>query len=249
MSNPRPHWLPAAVVGVAAVSLIAYGPIAQFPDYHDFADRRMLLGIPNADDVLSNVGFAVIGVWGLARLLPRRSHPNLAPGWPGWFVFLASLVLTALGSGWYHLAPDDARLIWDRLPIALGCAGILTGVRAETATRSHAWLVTIVLCVAAIVSVVWWNVTEDLRPYLLLQASPLVLIPLWQWIYNSPRADRIAFATAILLYVAAKLSELADHPVLSATGVMSGHTIKHLLATAAAAVVVARLIRRSSGPP
>jgi len=106
-----------------------------------------------------------------------------------------------------------------------------------------------VLCAAALASVAWWAITErtgigDLRPYLLLQAAPLVLVPLWQAIHRAPRADRLAFAAAILLYVVAKAAELADHTLYTTLGVVSGHTLKHLLAAAAAAVVTARLIRR-----
>ncbi|MGE5539057.1 MAG: alkaline phytoceramidase [Gemmatimonas sp.] len=236
--------LPTLIVGVAAVALLAYGPIAQFADYHAFADTRTWLGIPNAADVLSNAAFAGIGAWAVARLWPHRGHPALARGWAGWMLFAASLVLTAAGSSWYHLAPDDSRLVWDRLPIALGCAGILAAVRAETCGRSGSLWPTLVLSVAAVASVAWWRQSGDLRPYLLLQASPLVLVPLWQTIHGAPSADRTAFAVAILLYAAAKAAELADRWIYGLSGVVSGHTLKHLLAAAAAGVIVARLIAR-----
>ena len=49
---------------------------------------------------------------------------------------------------------------------------------------------------------------------------------------------------ALALYVFAKWAELYDHAVLDAPGVVSGHTIKHLLATAATAVLVGRLVER-----
>ena len=74
---------------------------------------------------------------------------------------------------------------------------------------------------------------------------PMVLIPLWQWLYRAPTADRLSFGTALLLYAVAKVSELHDHEIAEATGLLSGHTIKHLLATAAAAIIVARLTWRS----
>ena len=85
----------------------------------------------------------------------------------------------------------------------------------------------------------WWHVTEtvgagDLRPYVLLQASPLVLIPLWQAIHGAPRAQRLAFGSAIALYLLAKLAEVGDHALYAALGGLSGHTVKHVLATLAA---------------
>ncbi|MCK6453060.1 MAG: hypothetical protein L6R19_19765, partial [Alphaproteobacteria bacterium] len=241
--------MPTVIVVGAAALMLAHGPIAQPPEYHAFADGRALLGLPNAADVLSNLGFALVGLWGLASLLPARRHPAIAAGWPGYCLFLAALMLTALGSGYYHLAPDNGRLVWDRLPIALACAGILAAVRVETrpGLGMHRWLS--LLALAALLGVFWWWWTDrrgegDLRPYLLLQAAPLVLVPLWQWIENAPRADRRAFACAIALYVAARLAELGDRAVMEALSAVSGHTLKHLLATAAAWVVTLRLVRR-----
>ena len=76
------------------------------------------------------------------------------------------------------------------------------------------------------------------------QGLPIVLIPLWQWIHGTPRAERWAFASALLLYVIAKIAELYDHEIASALGEITGHTLKHLLATGATYLVVACLIRR-----
>ena len=75
----------------------------------------------------------------------------------------------------------------------------------------------------------------DLRPYLLLQGLPILLIPLWQWIYKAPSADRLAFGGALMLYIIAKVAEVNDHQIAALLGAATGHTLKHLLATAAAA--------------
>ena len=48
----------------------------------------------------------------------------------------------------------------------------------------------------------------DLRPYLLLQILPLVLIPLWQWIYRARAATGSHSASALALYAVAKVAEL-----------------------------------------
>ena len=248
-SGSAQHWLlerlPLIVTVVASVGLLAYGPIGQLENYHAFADQRVALGIPHAGDVVSNVGFAIVGVWGLQRLWSLRLRPAMAAGLAGYALFCLSLVLTSAGSTFYHLAPDNTRLVWDRLPIALACAGLLAAVRAESRTGANGALTTAVLALAAIASVLWWSITDrtgagDLRPYLLLQLLPLVLIPLWQWTSGAAKADRMAFGLAILLYILAKAAELADHALYSALGSISGHTLKHLLATAAAAVLVRR---------
>jgi hypothetical protein len=99
--------------------------------------------------------------------------------------------------------------------------------------------------------VIWWYLTElngdgDLRPYLLLQILPILLIPLWQIIYKSVVQDRLWFTVALLLYILAKIAEVNDHALLALTNVaVSGHTLKHLLATAAATALVYRLIQKT----
>ena len=226
---------------MAALAMLAFGPIQQPAGYHDFADRRPLAGIPNAADVLSNVGFAIVGAWGMWRLRGRRS--------PFRFMLVA-LVLTAIGSGYYHWMPNDARLFWDRVPITLTAAGLLAGYYAETHERERAVALTAVLAAAGVASVMWWSMTRhtgigDLRPYLLMQGAPLVLVPLWQREARSPRRARLAFAFAALLYVAAKGAEAGDRAIFDALGVVGGHTLKHLLATVASAIVVADVTRRA----
>lgn len=246
-SRLRFRHLPLLLSLLLSAAALLHGPIAQFEDYHAFADRLTLLGIPHALDVLSNLGFAAVALWGLWRLAPRRAT-HFPLSWPGYALFLVGLLLTALGSAWYHLAPDDHRLLWDRLPIALASAGLLAGVWADCRQRDGR-LFAALLGVAALAGVFWWYLTElrgvgDLRPYLLLQALTMVLIPLWQWLYRRPRGERLAFAAALGLYGLARVAELLDHPLAALLAPLTGHTLKHLLATAAAAVVVAQLVRR-----
>jgi len=241
--------LPLLITALLVLALLAHGPIAQPAHYHEFADQRSGFALPCVASVLSNAGFAVFGLWGLLSLWPQRGAPSLKAGWPGYCLFLVALTLTAFGSSYYHLAPDDARLVWDRLPIALASAGLLAGVRAETQGPSGDRRFLVMLACCAVASVAWWYATAlqgagDLRPYLLVQGLPLILIPLWQAIHRSPAADRNCFAGALVLYIVAKVAELYDHELLAVLGWISGHTLKHLLATAAAALLVARLVRR-----
>jgi hypothetical protein len=242
---------PSLLAASVIVALALHGPISQWPDYHRFADTRPLLGLPNAMDVLSNLGFAVVAMWGWIGLAPRRRDPRLAPGWPGWALFLVALLMTAIGSALYHLSPDNFRLLFDRLPIALACAGLLAAVYTETHRSAHGLRTAAVLALASIASVLWWYVTEltgagDLRPYLLIQAGPLVLIPLWQAIHGSPRVERVTFGLAIAGYLLAKVAELQDQQVFDAVGFVSGHTLKHMLAFASAALLVGGVKARLS---
>lgn len=247
-------FLPLLVTAIVCGAMLIHGPIAQLAHYNEFADQSTLFGVVRGGDVLSNVGFALVAVWGIVRLWPLRYHPALLAGRYGYSLFLIGLLLTAFGSGYYHLVPDNARLVWDRLPIALACAGLLAAVRAENLPHINGKTGAILLAVLATLSVDWWRVTDlhgvgDLRPYLLFQVLPLVLIPLWQAIYRAPQADRLAFGAALLAYVAAKLAEMNDHQIFALLGVLSGHTLKHLLATLAAWILVARLVQRTNVLP
>jgi hypothetical protein len=215
----------AALLMLAALAL--HGPIAQLADYHAFADQRSAFGIAHVGDVLSNLAFLLAAAYGAWR---QRAQAWSAPERACWRLFLWALVLTAAGSSWYHLAPDDARLVWDRLPIALACAALLA-----LALRSR--LALLLLAAGAIASVCWWRATGDLRPYLLLQGAPLVLIPLLQWRAGVAAPQRRAFGLAVALYVLAKLCEVGDHAGYALLAVVSGHTLKHVLAALAAAVL------------
>jgi hypothetical protein len=250
--NKLHRHLPWLVTAVLAAAALFHGPIHQPDGYHDFADQSLVWGIPHFCDVTSNLGFALAAFWGWIRLSPASGHPDLRHGWAGYRLFLAGLFLTALGSTWYHLAPDNARLVWDRLPIALACGGLLAGVLGDVRGRDSRAM-TSVLALAAVASVAWWRFTDlagagDLRPYLLLQALPILLIPLWQWLHKAPAADRLAFGGALATYIVAKLTEVNDHAIAAVLSPVTGHTLKHLLATGAAALIVGRLVWRVRAP-
>ncbi|OKO80142.1 hypothetical protein AC628_09990 [Bradyrhizobium sp. NAS96.2] len=237
-------------IGIIAAFAV-HGRIAQPAHYNDFADNSAVSGIPHAGDVLSNAGFALVAIWGWLALWPHRDSDQFRAAWSGYRLFLIGLLLTAFGSAYFHLAPGNGRLTWDMLPIALAGAGLLVGVRgAQGGSKANIEAIGLGLYAAA--SVAWWVYTDrhgagDLRPYLLLQVLPLVLIPLWQSIHRAPRTERIAFAVAMGLYVLAKLAEVLDHPIANTLGFVSGHTLKHLIATAATAAIVWGVTRRFAG--
>ena len=71
--------LPTIVTLGAAGLLLLHGPVRQFPDYNRFADRATLLGIPNARNVLSNLGCAIVAALRLPQDQRRVRHLR----WPG----------------------------------------------------------------------------------------------------------------------------------------------------------------------
>lgn len=240
----------AGVALLAALALAAAGPIAQWDDYHAFADTQAWLGIANAVNVLSNLPFAAVGLWGLLRLQVRsRDAPDGAGALVAWRSFAAALVLTAAGSAYYHLAPSNDRLVFDRLPIAFACASVTCAFLAERIDRRWASPAAVgAALLAAAAAVGWWWLTEqsgrgDLRPYLYVQFLPMLLVALALLMRLRPRLpgavpDR-AWWTVLACYAIAKIAEGADLALLDATAIVSGHTVKHLLAAAGAAALFA----------
>ncbi len=223
----------------AAIAWLVVPPIPQDLAYHRLADSRAWLGIPNALNVLSNAGFLLIGALGLAFVLRRggRAFQEPAEQWP-YVVFFGGLLLTGVGSAYYHWAPGNARLAWDRLPLAITLMGLLAATIAERiGVKAARWLLGPLVVLAA-GSVIYWHYTEqrgagDLRLYALVQFYPIVAVPLLLW-WLPPRYTRGSdLLAAAATYAAAKVPELLDAWILSVTRVVSGHTLKHLLAALA----------------
>jgi hypothetical protein len=106
------------------------------------------------------------------------------------------------------------------------------------------------LAAAGLGSAAWWGWSEargmgDLRPYLLMQIYPMLLIPLLLRLYPPRYSGDRAILAVIGLYLLALLLELGDRPVFALTGgLVSGHTIKHGIAALAVYGVVLHLRRR-----
>jgi hypothetical protein len=150
---------------IACASVLLYlGPIAQDETYHSFADSRSIFGIPNFWNVVSNLPFAFIGTLGLIRARDSASR-----------LLFAGVFLTAFGSAYYHWSPDDARLVWDRLPMTIVFMSLLAMIASEEFPFARRMLIPLV-CVG-IASVVWWRLSGDLRVYVLVQFAPMVIIP------------------------------------------------------------------------
>jgi hypothetical protein len=218
----------------AVVCALALPRIEQPQRYHRFADDRALLAVPNALNVLSNVPFLVTGALGLAALRRRREAGGAAS--PDVRVALAllyaSVALVGFGSAYYHLAPDDGRLLWDRLPLAVVLAtlfGIVLCRRLDMA----GWPA-LPLAAVGVASALVWRWTGDLGPYLVVQVFAVVALPvlLLAWRPRLPGTGSLLIAAA--LYALAKAAELADGAIYQASNLLvSGHTAKHLLAAAA----------------
>jgi hypothetical protein len=216
-------------------------PITQPQAYHQFADQRHVFGLPHAFDVLSNATFLIAGLLGLWFVLGAGRTLDAGTRWALALLFLG-LVLTTLGSAYYHLAPDDQRLVFDRMPITIVLAGCIGTVLADRFGGATAWSVAAFIAVG-LWTVHHWGATGDLRWYFLFQALAFVFAALLLLLFPSRNNATPAIAIALLGNVAAKIFELLDRPIYSLGGVVSGHTLKHLSA-GLAFLPLAFLIRR-----
>ena len=240
LTATRRHQLLALSIAIVAAVVAALPPLPQDPAYHALADRRTLLGIPNCLDVVSNLGFAIVGLAGLLEL--RRWDSDAGQQMTRWErhpyrVLFIAILLTAIGSSYYHLAPDNARLVWDRLPMSIGFMALLTTVWAERAGLRSARAMFAPLLVLGAASVLWWHWTElqgagDLRLYVATQFGSLVVVVMLLLLYPPRYPGTRYLVIGLALYGVAKLFELADASIFSVGRIVSGHTLKHVVAAA-----------------
>jgi len=235
---------------IATVAVFSRPPIPQDPAYHHFADTRTVLGVPNGLNVLSNLAFAVVGLAGLWVLLRGRVDlRDRRERWP-WGMFFAGVALTSLGSAWYHLAPSNDTLVWDRMPMAIAFMGLFAAVIAERISVRAGLQLLWPLVLAGVAGVLYWYFTQrsgdggDLRPYVLVQFYPVLAIPLVLLLFPRTYTLAIGYVGAWAGYALAKVVELADVPIFRRSGVVSGHTLKHLVAAAGIGILVWMLVRR-----
>lgn len=229
-TRPSPAWILLGVVAAALVGAALLGPVPQDPAYHQFADSRSCGRIPNCLNVLSNLAFVIVGAMGLRSV--SGWPPTLRPAF---WVFWWGVLLTGLGSAWYHWAPDDGRLVWDRLPMTLAFSGLFAAILMDQ-VRLGAWILPFLVAVG-LASIGVWVISGDLRMYGLVQFLPPLLMVLIFVLYPPGRIPRWKLWLALAAYALAKAAEFLDVPIFELAGI-SGHTFKHLLAAGAPACLI-----------
>jgi hypothetical protein len=236
-----------AAGGIATAFLLA--PIAQDPGYHVFAEQRTVFGIANFWNVVSNLPFIAVGVFGLGRL----SHvPHDALRLPCLLLCLG-VILVGLGSGWYHYRPATATLVWDRLPMTITFMALFSLVLSDRVSvrlgRTLLWP----LVGAGAASVAYWYWTElrlqgDLRAYAVVQFLPLLLIPTMLLLSRGRWLSTGWLWGVLAAYVLAKVAEFHDRALLDITGFASGHSLKHVLAAIAVLMAIVAATGNRSQP-
>lgn len=224
-----------AIIVAASIAIFNIEPIAQDPAYHDFADQRRILGIANFFNVLSNVPFVITGILGIRLVASHKATGGLLELQAMYLTFFVGTLLIGFGSAYYHYRPGNQTLLWDRLPMTIAFMALFSAIVGEYISTRLAWKLFIPLLILGITSVVYWYVTElnghgDLRAYALVQFLPAFLIPLIQWLFDSKlNGDKYIWGI-IGAYAVSKIMELFDAGLYSIFGMLSGHSLKHLLA-------------------
>ncbi len=245
-----------SLIGLALVAALVAAlipAVPQDPAYHRMADSRTLLGVPNGLNVLSNLAFVVVGALGLwslrgagadggARFIKRSER------WP-YAVFFAGVLLTGLGSAYYHAAPDNARLVWDRLPLAATLMSLFAASITERLSVRAGLILLPVFVALGLASVLQWYAGEfhgrgDLRLYGVVQFYPMLAISLLL-LLRGPRYTGDGWLLGSLgFYALAKAFEALDGAIFDLGHAVSGHTLKHLVAALAGWAVWRMLLTR-----
>ncbi len=244
------------VIGIVLAVLLLIPPIPQPDAYHDFADQRPVLGIPNGLHVLSNLAFILVGLAGLRFLWCWRRAAADAFRHPAdarpYLVFFPGLIGIGLGSGYYHLDPQHTTLFWDRLPMAVTFMALFAAILNERLGRTVGQPALPLLVLGGAAATGYWLWSElaghgDLRPYMLVQAIPMLLTPLLVLLTTPRYSHGGSFVTAIGIYCAARAFDLLDAQVYALLReTVSGHTLKHLTGAVAAWWILRMLQKRKA---
>ena len=239
LSREQRVWLLGLALLAAVLAIVLVRPMPEPMIFRQLADERMFFGIANFWNVVSNAPFLLVGLWGL-RVVARAGANDFiqhTDKWPYVACFLA-VALIAAGSTYYHLAPLDERLMWDRLPISLAFMALLAAMITEriSVTAGRHGLVPLLL--AGVASVLYWRWSglrgsENILPYALVQYGATAAIIVIAALFRSRYTRGPDVLIAVAIYALAKLAEVLDAQIYAVGHVVSGHTLKHLIAACA----------------
>jgi Ceramidase len=219
-------------LSIAIMFFIA--PIPQDPHYHQFADQRHLCSVNHFWNVMSNLPFLLVGIYGLWRF--KKIEIEYIK-WAYW-CFCVGVILVCFGSGYYHFNPNNHTLVLDRLPMTIAFMALFSLLLHERVLSNPKTFTLTPLLIIGTASVFYWGWTEsrgqgDLRFYALVQFLPIILIPLILWLYPKRYFSSSYLLWAFAFYFLAKLLEHFDAIIYQALGQMSGHSLKHVSAAIA----------------
>jgi hypothetical protein len=216
-------------------AVISQNPIAQDVSYHSFADSRKIWSIPNFWNVVSNIPFIIAGFIGVNSFKQPGRLKVISEINTAYILLFFGTFLVGFGSSYYHLAPDNQTLVWDRLPMTIAFMSLFSIIISEFISVRSGKALLLPLILAGACSVIYWHFSEmsfkgDLRFYALVQFYPMLTIPVILLCFHSRCTHVQAYWWLLLSYIAAKVFEHFDAEVYNALGFISGHSLKHIFA-------------------
>ncbi|GJN32133.1 hypothetical protein PR202_gb20611 [Eleusine coracana subsp. coracana] len=208
----RRRALAGGAVLASALLLVATPRLRHSPALHLFADMRNLLGVPNTLNVLTSYPLLLAGVPGLVLCLCGSGCFGVSLRWEalGWFLFYTGNVAAAFGSAYYHLKPDDDRLIWDRLPMMISASSLLSVLVIERVDERAGLSCLISLLSLLLVSTVCERVLDDMRLWVILNFVPCIAIPAMLFLFPPKYTHSRFWFLATGFYLLARFEGLAD---------------------------------------
>ena len=244
-------WRGKALLLITALCLLAAVLLPAMPQplsYHAFADCRTVFGVANFLNVISNLPFLVAGTWGMLLIFRGAGHFLDAREQLPYLVFFLGAFLTCFGSAYYHAAPDNVRLVWDRLPMTLGFAGLVAAAIAERVDLRLGLRSLWPLLALGVFTVLFWYGTEragagNVMPYGVYQGwSILIIVLVLLWFPARRYSHGSLLGWAAIWYGLAKVFETFDLQIYRLLGgTVSGHSIKHVVAAIAVFAIVWQL--------
>jgi hypothetical protein len=199
--------------------------IEQDLSYHSFIDVRSLWGIPNVQNVLTNIFFLMAGFLGLSALTANQIKTKKS-----WWWFFVSIILVAPGSAYYHWEPNNTTLVWDRLPMSMGFMALYVVLLSEHISFKIEKFLYLALSIG-LLSIGVWVFTTDLRFYFWIQFSSFLTIPMILFLFPSSYSKKYWYFITLVIYGLAKWVEILDREIYYFTSeLISGHALKHILA-------------------
>lgn len=230
-----------SLISLAVVSILVLftlSPIIQDKKYHNFCDSDTIFNIPNFWNVVSNLPFLIVGSIGLLKV-SKFSESKIQ-----YIVFFIGVFLVSIGSGYYHLNPNNDTLVWDRLPMTIAFMSLFSIVISEFIDQKKGFKLLIPALFTGVLSVIYWLVFKDLRIYVLVQFYPIIAMPLILIFFKSAYSLSIGYWMLSAGYLLAKIFEYYDFETQNALKVVSGHTLKHILAALGIACLLLTFIKR-----
>lgn len=213
-----------SLVFIAIIGMFLMQPIKQNEHYHSFSDELSLFAIPNFLNVVSNLSFLIVGFFGLLKA--RNFSSNKIQ----YIIFFVGISLVSFGSAYYHFNPNNETLVWDRLPMTLAFMALFSIVISEFINDKIGRTLLIPFLIIGMVSILFWLIFDDLRIYALVQFFPVVTIPIILLFFNSSTKSCKAYWLLLVAYIIAKIFEHFDGEVHQFFKIISGHTLKHIIA-------------------